>query len=442
MRPGRSTIRIREAGAEEGIAFAFERMPRTPNTFASHRVVHYAAGEGVQNETVEALFEAAFLSGRDIGDRESLLDIGAECGLEPVALSEYLASAADVDALRAEEARSRRMGVTGVPFFIIGGRYGVSGAQDPAVLRSVIDKVAGGVAGMTVEVRDPRFHEVVGDDAPMERLGTGFAFTEGPVWHPVERHLIFSDMPGDHMRRWSEADGVTTFRQPANKANGNAYDPAGRLVTCEHATSRVTRTEPDGTLTVLATHWEGRELNSPNDIVVRRDGAILLHRSELRAARVLRRAAGAGARLPGGVPHRAGRDSDPPRGRLRPAERALLRRPGGAALRQRHRGRAHPGVRRRGGRRRHRGRGLGGGDGRRRRRPGRHEDRLRGQRLLHRPRRGPRVRSGRDVSRGHPGAGGPSPTSRGATRTCGAFFLTASTSLYRTRVRIPGRPAF
>ena len=134
--------RIREAGAEEGIAFAFERMPRTPNTFASHRVVHYAAGEGVQNETVEALFQAVFLNGRDIGDREALLDIGAECGIEPVALSEYLASAEDVDALRAEEARSRRMGVTGVPFFIIGGRYGVSGAQDPAVLRSVIDKVA------------------------------------------------------------------------------------------------------------------------------------------------------------------------------------------------------------------------------------------------------------------------------------------------------------
>jgi predicted DsbA family dithiol-disulfide isomerase len=105
-------------------------------------VVHYAAGEGLQNETVEALFQAVFVNGRDIGDRESLLDIGAECGLEPVALSEYLASAEDVDALRAEEARSRRMGVTGVPFFIIGGRYGVSGAQDPAVLRSVIDKVA------------------------------------------------------------------------------------------------------------------------------------------------------------------------------------------------------------------------------------------------------------------------------------------------------------
>jgi predicted DsbA family dithiol-disulfide isomerase len=134
--------RVREAGAEEGIAFAFERMPRTPNTFASHRVVHFASREGLQNEAVEDLFRAAFVNGRDIGDRETLLDIGAECGIEPIALAEHLASAEGVDELRAQEERSRRMGVTGVPFFIIGGRYGVSGAQDPAVLRSVIDKVA------------------------------------------------------------------------------------------------------------------------------------------------------------------------------------------------------------------------------------------------------------------------------------------------------------
>ena len=134
--------RIREVGMQESIAFAFERMPRTPNTFASHRVVHYAAREGVQDETVEALFQAVFVNGRDIGDRESLLDIGAQCGLEPVALSEYLASAEEVDALREAEARSRRTGVTGVPFFIIGGRYAISGAQDPAVLRSVLDKAA------------------------------------------------------------------------------------------------------------------------------------------------------------------------------------------------------------------------------------------------------------------------------------------------------------
>ena len=134
--------RIREAGAEEGIAFAFERMPRTPNTFASHRLAHYAAGEGRQDEAVEALFRAVFVDGRDIGDRETLLDIGSECGLESVALAEYLVSSEGVDELRAGEERWRRMGVTGVPFFIVGGRYGVSGAQDPAVLRSVIDKVA------------------------------------------------------------------------------------------------------------------------------------------------------------------------------------------------------------------------------------------------------------------------------------------------------------
>ena len=109
---------------------------------------------------------------------------------------------------------------------------------------------------------------------PSSGSAAGFAFTEGPVWHPVERHLVFSDMPGDHMRRWSEAGGVSTFRRPSNKANGNAYDSRGRLLTCEHATSRVVREEPDGTLTVLASHWRGRELNSPNDIVVKRDGSI------------------------------------------------------------------------------------------------------------------------------------------------------------------------
>ena len=134
--------RIREAGAEEGIAFAFERMPRTPNTFASHRVVRFAAREGRQDEVVEALFRAVFVEGRDIGDFETLVDLGAGCGIEPVALAEHLAGAEDADLLRAEEERSRRMGVSGVPFFIIGGRYAVTGAQDPSVLRGVIERAA------------------------------------------------------------------------------------------------------------------------------------------------------------------------------------------------------------------------------------------------------------------------------------------------------------
>jgi gluconolactonase len=107
-----------------------------------------------------------------------------------------------------------------------------------------------------------------------EKLGTGFLFTEGPVWHPTGKFLLFSDMPGDHVRRWSARDGVTTFRKPSSMANGLTYDRQGRLVTCEHASSRVTRTEADGRIVALATHVQGKQLNSPNDVVCRSDGAI------------------------------------------------------------------------------------------------------------------------------------------------------------------------
>jgi gluconolactonase len=127
---------------------------------------------------------------------------------------------------------------------------------------------------MSVEIRDRAFASVVGKAVEVELLGTGFGFTEGPVWHPREKHLTFSDMPGDQMRRWTAAGGITTFRKPSNMANGNTYDRHGRMLTCEHATSRVTRTETDGSITVLATHFSGKELNSPNDIVVRSDGMI------------------------------------------------------------------------------------------------------------------------------------------------------------------------
>ncbi len=126
---------------------------------------------------------------------------------------------------------------------------------------------------MSVEIRDSRFGEVVGTPE-FEKLGTGFLFTEGPLWNAEERFLLFSDMPGDHLRRWSAADGITTFRKPCYMTNGLTWDPEGRLLTCEHATSRVTRTESDGRITVVASHYEGKELNSPNDIVVRGDGSI------------------------------------------------------------------------------------------------------------------------------------------------------------------------
>ena len=127
---------------------------------------------------------------------------------------------------------------------------------------------------MSVEIRHPAFDDVVGTSVELERLATGFLFTEGPLWHPGERSLLFSDMPGDIIRRWTAAGGVETFRSPSGKSNGLTWDRQGRLLACQHATSTVTRTEPDGALTTLASHHEGKELNSPNDIVVKSDGAI------------------------------------------------------------------------------------------------------------------------------------------------------------------------
>ena len=126
---------------------------------------------------------------------------------------------------------------------------------------------------MTLSIRDDRIRAIVGDEADVEQVATGFIFTEGPAWDPRTNSLIFSDIPGNIMRRWSAAHGVETFREPSNKANGNNWDRQGRLVTCEHA-SRVTRTEEDGSVTVLATHHDGKELNSPNDLAVKSDGAI------------------------------------------------------------------------------------------------------------------------------------------------------------------------
>ncbi|HEX6211981.1 MAG TPA: SMP-30/gluconolactonase/LRE family protein [Methylomirabilota bacterium] len=108
----------------------------------------------------------------------------------------------------------------------------------------------------------------------IEQLGTGFLFTEGPVWHPAGKFLLFSDMPGDHLRRWSATDGVSTFRKPCNMSNGLTYDRQGRLIACEHASSQVTRTEADGRIVPLATHYQGKQLNSPNDVVCRSDGGI------------------------------------------------------------------------------------------------------------------------------------------------------------------------
>ncbi|HNS50990.1 MAG TPA: SMP-30/gluconolactonase/LRE family protein [Anaerolineae bacterium] len=127
---------------------------------------------------------------------------------------------------------------------------------------------------VTFEPSDGRFFRVLAPQAEPELLACGFQFIEGPAWHPWGRFLVFSDILGDSLYTWSPSQGTMLLRKPSHMANGNCYDLQGRLITCEHATSRVTRTEPDGSLCVMASHFEGRELNSPNDVVVSRDGAV------------------------------------------------------------------------------------------------------------------------------------------------------------------------
>ena len=125
-----------------------------------------------------------------------------------------------------------------------------------------------------VQVLDPSFERYRLVLAGVERLATGLAWAEGPVWFGDGRYLLVSDIPNDRILRWDEASGATTtFRQPSNFANGNTRDRQGRLVTAEHG-RRVTRTEYDGTVTVLLDAFEGKRLNSPNDVVVRSDGSI------------------------------------------------------------------------------------------------------------------------------------------------------------------------
>ncbi|MEK9971799.1 MAG: SMP-30/gluconolactonase/LRE family protein, partial [Ferrovibrio sp.] len=118
-----------------------------------------------------------------------------------------------------------------------------------------------------VQVLDDSFAKLRLRLAAVERLATGFRWAEGPVWFGDQRCLIWSDIPNNRMMRWDEqTNAVSVFRQPSNFANGNTRDRQGRLVTCEHETRRITRTEYDGSITVLADRFEGKRFNSPNDI--------------------------------------------------------------------------------------------------------------------------------------------------------------------------------
>ena len=122
-------------------------------------------------------------------------------------------------------------------------------------------------------VKEPEFGSMIFGHAIPEKLWTGGYWLEGPVWWPAASMLVFSDIPNNRLMRWTEG-GVSVFRQPANNANGNTRDPQGRMVTCEHQARRVTRTEHDGSITVLADEIDGKRFNSPNDVVVTASGDV------------------------------------------------------------------------------------------------------------------------------------------------------------------------
>lgn len=126
-----------------------------------------------------------------------------------------------------------------------------------------------------IQVFDPEFDKFRLPYAAVERIATGFRWAEGPVWFGDGRYLLWSDIPNNRMMKWEEETGVVSvFRSPSNYANGNTRDRQGRLITCEHAGRRVTRTEYDGSLTVILDRFDGKPLNSPNDVVVKSDGSI------------------------------------------------------------------------------------------------------------------------------------------------------------------------
>jgi gluconolactonase len=129
--------------------------------------------------------------------------------------------------------------------------------------------------GTNYEILDPRFNACLIGHARVERLWTGARWSEGPAWFAAGRYLVFSDIPNNRLMRFDECDGnVSVFRAPSNNTNGNTVDHQGRLISCEHLTRRVTRTEHNGRVTVLADRFEGKRFNSPNDVVVKSDGSI------------------------------------------------------------------------------------------------------------------------------------------------------------------------
>ena len=148
----------------------------------------------------------------------------------------------------------------------------------PSVVSSYMDSghpVQQRYPDQSIVILDKRFEKYFQFNAAVEKLWTGARWAEGPVWFGDGRFLLFSDIPNNRILRWTEENGkVTVFRNPSNYSNGNTRDRQGRLITCEHDSRRVTRTEYDGTITVLVDNYKGKRLNAPNDVVVHSNGSI------------------------------------------------------------------------------------------------------------------------------------------------------------------------
>ncbi len=127
---------------------------------------------------------------------------------------------------------------------------------------------------MPLDVRDARLLNLIDEEAPIQQIATGCQFTEGPLWQATGQFLLFSDIPANKMRKWDAETGMTVFRDPSGKSNGLTYDKGGHLIACEHANRRVSLTTADGEILTIASHYQGKRLNSPNDIVVKTDGSI------------------------------------------------------------------------------------------------------------------------------------------------------------------------
>lgn len=139
---------IADIGRAEGVMFRFERIRRTPSSVDAHRLVRWAAAFGRADEMVEAIFAAHFSDGRDIGDAAVLAAIAASCGLRPMAARGFLAGTADVDAVHADNLRAHRLGINGVPCFVVSGVHAIAGAQEPEVIERLLDVAAAEVIGL------------------------------------------------------------------------------------------------------------------------------------------------------------------------------------------------------------------------------------------------------------------------------------------------------